>query len=124
LVKRLFFFAALVFALVAYNGVTANEERPDLDRIGFAPVTITGGGTSTLTVKLTGEAPRGGVTLSLESDRPDLISLPATVMVESGRSSTNISVPASKVDALTVVTVRASDGANEGVALLNVRPRN
>jgi hypothetical protein len=56
-----------------------------------APTSIRGGGTASVTVRLTGPAPAGGTTVSLGSSRPDIISSAASVLVPAG--SIQVSVP-------------------------------
>lgn len=122
MIKRVLWIVAVAVALVAYNGVTAHETQPELKRASFAPSIIKSGNTTTLTIKLDANAPRGGFELTLSTDRPDVIAIPATVRVDSQRASTSVTVPASTVKATQRVNVTVSDGKTTLVVTLDVRP--
>lgn len=59
---------------------------PALSSIGLSPIIVTGGGSSTGTVKLTGKAPAGGWTVNLSSNQT-YATVPATVTVAEGGTS-------------------------------------
>jgi hypothetical protein len=58
---------------------------------------IKSGSLGKIIVRLSGIAPEGGVTVSLNSSRPSVLPVPATVFIPAGKASVSVNVPASKV---------------------------
>lgn len=58
-----------------------------LSSISLSPTSISGGGTVTGTVLLTGPAPAGGAVIALTSSSPGIVPVPATVTVPAGATS-------------------------------------
>ncbi len=66
---------------------------------GFSinPTSILGGGTAQATVTIGAPAPQGGVTINLESAKPAIAPVPASVNIEPGQTSVVFDIPTSVV---------------------------
>ena len=80
-----------------------------LHYISASPSSVTGGASSTGTLYLNGNAPTGGVTVSLGSTSPDL-QVPSTVTVPAGSSSTTFNITTSRVNSAESLSITASYG--------------
>lgn len=87
--------------------VSFGVQPPSLQSFTISPGTITGGGQPTMIVMLSGQAPPGGLAVSLTSDSP-AANPPATATVAAGSPSASINLPTSAVTANTLVTISAS----------------
>lgn len=94
---------------------------PDLSSLSLNPGTIAGGLTSQGTVTLSGPAPAGGVTVSL-SDNSTVTTLPASVTVPGGSSSTTFTITTTPVTASTSPTISAVYKGVTKTARLTVNP--
>ncbi|HVG08307.1 MAG TPA: fibronectin type III domain-containing protein [Thermoanaerobaculia bacterium] len=112
-------------ASAASNSIVA-EEGPEppadfLSSLSISPSEVTGGAGAAGTVKLTGPAPVGGLTVSLASGNPAAI-VPASVQVAAGASSATFAVTTGTVASVTDITLTASLGSTTRSTVLRVRP--
>jgi hypothetical protein len=92
-----------------------------LTGLSIAPASVTGGGSATGTVTLSGAAPPGGAAVAL-SEADDAVTVPGTVTVAAGATSTTFAVATAAVTAPRTVTVTASYGGVGKTATLTVNP--
>lgn len=83
-----------------------------LQSVSISPATINGGGNATGTVTLSQSAPSGGAVVSLVSNTPGVLQVPATVTVVQGTSSQTFSVTTTNPSVNTSVIVTATYGAS------------
>jgi hypothetical protein len=97
--------------------VSLTVQPPSLHSLSaFSPTT--GGSLDSGIVMLNGQAPAGGLSVSLTSSNPALASLPATVTVAPGDASFSFNFPTGAVTTNTTVTLTASlNGATQQTAL-------
>lgn len=84
------------------------------------PTSVTGGNPSFATVTLNGPAPAGGVQVTLSSSDPSVASVPPSVLVPAGATSTTFTVPTNLVIFSTTVTISATYNATSQSADLTV----
>ena len=92
-----------------------------LNTMWLTPSTVTGGKTSTGTVKLSGPAPSGGTIISLSSSSGDA-TVPATVTIAAGQTTATFTVTTSTVSDTTTVTITAGGGGVSKTATLTITP--
>ena len=90
--------------------------------VGLLPPTVTGGGTSSGQVGLTGQAPAGGITVTLSSSDPATASVPASVVVPLGATTKVFSITTAAVQSTVQVTITARTGTAVRTAVLTVEP--
>jgi peptidoglycan/xylan/chitin deacetylase (PgdA/CDA1 family)/regulation of enolase protein 1 (concanavalin A-like superfamily) len=90
-----------------------------LGALSLSPSRVTGGAASQGTVTLTGAAPSGGVTVTLQSDSP-AAGVPDSVTVPAGESSHSFAITTTAVSAATTVTISAVYGSVTRTARLTV----
>jgi hypothetical protein len=101
---------------------TVNVVPVLLEALTLSGTSVTAGATlSGNRISLDGPATQGGVTVALSTSTP-AITVPASVLVPAGETSTTFSLTAGNVDAATPVIVNASLGAVAKTATLNVVP--
>jgi hypothetical protein len=93
-----------------------------LAAIGVSPSSVVGGGPSTGRVTLSGDAPAGGVAVTVSSANPAVASVQASVPVGAGSSSASFSVATAGVTATEVVGITAALSGTSKTALLTVTP--
>jgi len=86
------------------------------------PASVVGGIVSQGTVTLSSAAPTGGITVSLSSGVPSAASVPDSVLVPAGSTSTTFTITTYPVASSTAVTITASYGAAMATAQLTVTP--
>ena len=96
---------------------------PSLSGISLNPSTVVGGSSSTGTVTLTAPAQSGGFTVQLSSSNSAVASVPASVTVPQGQTSTTFTVTTARVTSSTTVTITASAGEVTRQATLTVNPQ-
>jgi uncharacterized protein (TIGR03437 family) len=64
------------------------QQTPQLTSLTCSPATVSGGGTASCTVTISGTAPAGGAFVTLSSDNPK-VTVPPAMLVLSGQSSAN-----------------------------------
>ena len=93
-----------------------------LSSLTLNPTTVTGGGSSTGTVTLSGPAPSGGTQVALSSSDTSVATVPSSVTVAPGATSATFTVATSAVSASTTVTISASYAGVTKTASLTVNP--
>jgi hypothetical protein len=88
----------------------------------LSPTSLVGGNSSTGTVTLSGNAPSGGASVSLESSNTSVATVPSSVPVAEGSKSVPFPVSTSTVSTSTNVTITASYGNSSQTATLTVNP--
>ena len=84
---------------------------------------VASGGSVPVTLRLTGPAPTGGITVYLSSSAPTVLSAPSTVFMAAGLREVPTTVKAAPVTVSTPVTITASaGGATTQSAAVTVRP--
>jgi uncharacterized protein (TIGR03790 family) len=76
----------------------------------FRPQSLVGGNASEGLISLNHDAPDGGTSVSLESDHPDILTLPKTVTIAQKQHSTVFQITTRAVTAVTAVRVSMSAG--------------
>lgn len=95
---------------------------PAVVLLTFSPATVGYGQTTTGTITLNGNSPAGGFTVSLQSNDPAAVPVPASVLVSAGASSQTFTVTAGAVTSTTSVTLTATTGSTSATAMLTVDP--
>lgn len=90
-----------------------------LDGLEIHPSHVTGGGTTTGTVRLSGPAPAGGTVITLASNSATA-TVPTTVTIPAGQNSVAFTITTSTVTANTTVQITASLGTESKTQNLNV----
>jgi hypothetical protein len=90
-----------------------------LTSLALNPTTVTGGGSSTGTITLSGAAPAGGFAVSL-SDTSAAVTTPSSVTVAAGATSASFTATTTTVTSTTLVTVTASAAGISRTADLTV----
>jgi hypothetical protein len=93
-----------------------------LQSLTLNPTSVYGGYTSAGTVTLNGPAPAGGLTVSLSSSDPTVVTVPASVTVAQGATSTSFTATTSSPDTTKAVVISAVAGGDIRTATLTVRP--
>lgn len=91
----------------ASKSATLTVNAPSLTGLTLNPTTVTGGSNSTGTVTLNGNAPAGGLSVSLTSSDPST-TVPNSVTVPAGTTSVTFSASTTTVASTTSVTIKAS----------------
>ena len=92
-----------------------------LSSLGLGATNVTGGSSSTGTVTMNGAAPTGGAVVSLSSSDASA-SVPATVTIPEGTTSTTFTVATSPVAAKTTAVIMAAFGGVTQTATIAVEP--
>lgn len=82
--------------------------RPSVLQISTSPLTVTGGVSVSVTVRIGEAAPEGGAVVALEADRG--VTLPATVIIPEGNLSATVTASTPSLSASTTSTVYARRG--------------
>jgi subtilisin-like proprotein convertase family protein len=94
-----------------------------LTNLTLNPTSVVGGNPTTGTVHLSGAAPTGGVTVSLQSGS-SAIQVPASVVVPAGATTANFTANTSQVGAVFVRNIRATLGEVSLTAELTLLPNS
>ncbi|MEN3327044.1 MAG: hypothetical protein V7638_1851, partial [Acidobacteriota bacterium] len=97
-------------------------QPPSLKSLTISPSTISGGAQPQGIVMLDGQAPAGGLLVTLTSNSPS-VSPPASVVVEAGSFSASFPIPTNAVSANTTATVTASSGGASAQAQVTLTPQ-
>ncbi|MBI5280992.1 MAG: hypothetical protein HY858_04855 [Candidatus Solibacter usitatus] len=96
---------------------------PRVNALVLSPAELTGGNTTSgNTVTLSRAAGAGGAVVSLSTPNPDIITVPATVLVPAGRSQVSFSVLTRIVGAAVQSSITASWNGTQATAPLKVNP--
>ena len=107
---------------VVQLGWNPADGQVSLDSLAVTPASVAGGQSSTGIVTLSGPAPGTGVAVTLSSTNPAVASVPPSVTIGAGVSSTSFSITTFAVASSTPVDIIASaDGATR-TATLTVTP--
>ena len=87
--------------------VPVNQTNPVLSDLSLSSYTSSGGDTITGTVTININAPIGGTTINLSSDKPTIASVPPTVKIPQGKTSAVFSITIDDVDKNYLVTISA-----------------
>lgn len=87
--------------------------------VSINPATVTGGTSSTGTVRLGSSAPAGGISIKLAGSSKSA-TVPAAVVVAAGKTSANFIVRTAGVAKQTIVTITASQGTNVKTTTLTI----
>ena len=90
--------------------IVPGSGSPTLLALGVSPTSVVGGASTTGTVQLVVPAPAGGGVVTLTSDNPALVQVPASVSVPAGNSATSFTITTSAVASFTTVRIDASAG--------------
>ena len=90
--------------------------------LALLPQRLVGGSSFTCAVGLQGPAPQGGTSVSLKSDRPDLLHLPATVTIPEGKVVVRVPVATTNVSAETPVRLSVTVGQSTRTNTLLLYP--
>lgn len=93
-----------------------------LDRVTLAAPAVVGGQATEGTVHLNNLAPAGGVVAKLTSNRPGLITLPASVTVVTGSWSANFQIQTGAVSLTTTASIFAKVATVSKTAVLTLNP--
>ena len=88
--------------------------------LALSPASVTGGVSTQGTVTLSGPAPTGGAAVTLSSSNTNVATVPASVTVAAGSSSTVFTVTTRSVTSSTTVTITAARGGVTRSAVLTV----
>ena len=104
----------------SFKTVTMTIKPAAILAVTFSPVSATGGSPMTGKVTLTGQAPDGGIAVTLVSAAPGIATIPASVVVPAG--ATNVSFPVTTVPVVADanVSITASTGAVSKVGTVRV----
>ena len=110
----------------SYGGVNATAtltvNPPALSAVSVNPTSVVGGNPSTGTVTLTGPAPTGGISVSLQSNNA-AVTVPANVTVLANTSSITFQATTTAVTTSTPVTITATYASVNQTATLTVTPK-
>jgi hypothetical protein len=114
----------------SYGGVTksvtltvAPAPAVALTSLTCSPASTVGGGSTTCTVRLTGPAPAAGAPVSLSSNAPAVVPVPAGSTITAGQTAAAVVLTAAQVASPTSVTISASYGGSTKTFVLSVVPR-
>jgi hypothetical protein len=100
----------------------APPPSPSLSSLSLNPTSVTGGNSSTATVRLSGPALSGGAQITLSSSNTSAARVPSSVTIASGAASATFTVSTSAVSVSTTVTISASYVGVTKTASLTVTP--
>jgi hypothetical protein len=90
---------------------------PLLTLISLNPAAVAGGSTSTATVQLDGNAPPGGIEVTLSSDKPNRAGVPPSVIVAAGTDSATFAVNTTPGESIAATISASSDALTKKAAL-------
>jgi len=114
---------AAALPLVRCDTAHPPDEPPPvsaLSVVNVSPATVLGGGASTGTVTLSGQAPTGGTVVSLTSSNTSAAQVPSSITVAAGATTATFVVTTSSVAANTSVTITATHNSVTRTATLTV----
>jgi WD40 repeat protein len=103
----------------AAETATLTVNPPALASLTLSPTTVTGGKTSTGTVKISAAAPTGGFVVTLASSESGA-TVPATVKIPAGKTSITFVVKTAKVSSKSTATISANAGGATKTAVLTI----
>lgn len=100
--------------------VTATPTATQANSFFLDPLSVTGGQSAQATIVLNGRAPVNGFLVTLSSDKPAALILPASVTVPSGADRVSFSIGTNAVGADVLVTLTATPSGSVLLAQLSV----
>jgi uncharacterized repeat protein (TIGR03803 family) len=100
--------------------VSTPTPLPTLAQLAFDPLSVVGGQRSTGTIWLGGPAPSGGAVVTLSSDAPAVVSVPATMTVPAGAWTASFTASTKRVKHTRTVGITASYNGSSTSAKLTV----
>ena len=100
--------------------ITATPTATQANSFFLDPLSVIGGQSSQATIKLNGRAPVNGFLVTLSSDNPAALILPASVTVPSGADRVSFSIGTKAVGADVLVTLQATPSSSVLLAQLSV----
>jgi hypothetical protein len=88
-----------------------------LTSISLNPTTVPSGSTSTATVQLDGNAPPGGIAVTLSSNKPSRAGVPPSVLVAAGSDSATFAVNTTAGEAVAATISASTDSVTKTAAL-------
>ena len=111
------------FEIAGGGGADSSCAQPvGLSQLTLSPASVAGGQGSKGTLRLSGPAPAGGITLTLSSSAPNVASVPASVTIPQGSTSAQFKVTAMNVTAFASVSISAESGHVTKSSTLDVEP--
>src|SRR6202162_3128744 len=110
-----------VFALLVVPALLLAPPNP-ISSLSLSPASVLGGSPSTGTVTLANAAPAGGAVVALTSSNTSAATVPSSVTVPAGTTSTTFSITTHPVGSSTSVTITASYLTGTKTATLTVTP--
>lgn len=95
---------------------------PTPSSVVLSPTSVTGGASATGSITLSASAPTGGLSVALASSNGAVASVPASVTVPGGSTSTTFTVGTTSVTQTSSVTISATAGGVSRSAALTVAP--
>jgi len=92
----------------SHTSGTLTVQAPSVLAMTFNPNPVVGGNSTIGTVTLNAKAPPGGATVSLLSGAPNIVTVPASVVVAAGNTQATFSVTTNSVVAATAVPITAT----------------
>ena len=108
-------------SLSASTTLLIKQTPPPISSFTLRPTTVTGGFNIISQITLSSTAP-SSVVVSLTTDHPELVTVPATVNIARSATFTPLTLKTSPTTVQTTVTITASTGAQTTSATVNVVP--
>jgi hypothetical protein len=108
---------------VSVNVQPSNTALPKVNYFWLYPSTVKGG-TTTTNNRVTLDQPAGpnGVTVSLASSDPAVLTVPAQITIPAGQTHASFPIVSNSVASTTMVSVTASTGSSSKTATLTIHP--
>lgn len=113
-----------VTATTPYGKVSSLITAIPTQLAGIVPsaTSVRSGGSVTFSVRLTGAAPSGGLTVTLSSSNAGAISVPSSVFIPAGAREASVTRTVGKVSASTAVTITGRGGPATRTTTVTVAP--
>ncbi|MGA8867035.1 MAG: hypothetical protein WB510_08705 [Candidatus Sulfotelmatobacter sp.] len=99
-------------------GMTPSGQTASLASVALSPSSVTGGNSAQITVTMAEAAPAAGLTVTLSSSDPSIVSAPQTLAIGAGQMTAAATIPTAAVSEKTSVTISASyNGSTVGANL-------
>lgn len=112
------YFVGMTLASSDTDTVTLTAPTPT--NLSITPSTVAGGQSATGTLTISGPAPAGGITATLNSSNVAAAQVPASVTVLQNQTTGSFTITTSAVPANTTVTITATIGVNNRTANLTI----
>ncbi len=93
-----------------------------LNVITLNPISVRGGGSFVETISLTGQAPQAGAQVTLSTPAPNLVQIPANVLIPGGATNASVTGTTSTVTSNVMVTLSASRNGVTRTATIVITP--